>query len=65
MGANLRLIRPVAESKPSYHEIHALTGVSVTSISRVARTFVLPDHGFRMILDRLQTKRRKPNRKRN
>lgn len=47
------------EGKRSYREIHALTGVSVTTIGRVARFLQQePHHGYRLVIDRLAKSRR-------
>lgn len=46
--------RLLDEGGRSYRDIHALTGVSVTTIGRVARFLQQePHHGYRLILDRL------------
>ena len=38
----------------TYREINARTGVSVTTIGRVARCLSGPEGGYRMALERLQ-----------
>lgn len=50
--------RILDEGKHSYREIHEMTGVSVTTIGRVAR-FLQQENfqGYRLILDRLKTKK--------
>ena len=47
--------RLLDEGKHSYREIHELTGVSVTTIGRVAR-FLQQENfqGYRLVLDRLK-----------
>jgi uncharacterized protein YerC len=43
------------EGKRSYREIHALTGVSLTTIGRVARFLQQEPHqGYRLVIDRLK-----------
>jgi TrpR-related protein YerC/YecD len=43
----------------SYRDIHALTGVSVTTIGRVARFLQQEPHrGYRLVIDRLNKARR-------
>src|ERR1700744_2129948 len=47
------------EGKHSYREIHDLTGVSVTTIGRVARFLQQEDfQGYRLVLDRLKHRQR-------
>jgi len=50
--------RILDEAKHSYREIHEMTGVSVTTIGRVAR-FLQQENfqGYRLVLDRLKVKR--------
>jgi TrpR-related protein YerC/YecD len=50
--------RILDENKHSYRDIHEITGVSVTTIGRVAR-FLQQENfqGYRLILDRLKTKK--------
>lgn len=53
-----QVARILDEGKHSYREIHDLTGVSVTTIGRVAR-FLQQENfqGYRLILDRLKGKK--------
>ncbi len=45
------------EGKHSYRDIHEMTGVSVTTIGRVARFLQQENfHGYRLVLDRVKTK---------
>ena len=45
------------EGKLSYREIHAQTGVSVTTVGRVARFLQQENYqGYRLIIDRLKKK---------
>jgi len=45
------------EGKHSYRDIHELTGVSVTTIGRVARFLQQENfHGYRLVLDRMKSK---------
>jgi TrpR-related protein YerC/YecD len=49
--------RMLDEGKLSYREIHALTGVSVTTVGRVARFLQQESYkGYRTIIDRLKKK---------
>ena len=50
--------RILDEGKHSYRDIHDMTGVSVTTIGRVAR-FLQQENfqGYRLILDRLKVKK--------
>jgi TrpR-related protein YerC/YecD len=50
--------RLLDEGKHSYREIHDLTGVSVTTIGRVAR-FLQQENfqGYRLVIDRTKAKR--------
>ena len=50
--------RILDEAKHSYREIHEMTGVSVTTIGRVAR-FLQQENfqGYRLVLDRLKMKK--------
>ena len=50
--------RILDEGKHSYREIHEMTGVSVTTIGRVAR-FLQQENfqGYRLVLDRLKAKK--------
>ena len=46
--------RLLDEGKLSYREIHAQTGVSVTTVGRVARFLQQENyHGYRLVLDRM------------
>ena len=50
--------RLLDEGELSYREIHDETGVSTTTITRVARFFGQePNHGYRLVLDRLKQSR--------
>jgi uncharacterized protein YerC len=47
--------RLLSEGKKSYREISADTGVSTTTVTRVARFLSQEDHqGYRLVLDRLK-----------
>lgn len=48
-----RVVRYLDQGKP-YREIHDLTGVSVTTIGRVARYLEHGNGGYRMALERLK-----------
>ena len=50
--------RLLEEGKHSYRDIHDLTGVSVTTIGRVAR-FLQQENfqGYRLVIDRMKDKR--------
>jgi len=51
--------RLLDEGQSSYREIHEQTGVSTTTITRVARFLGHePNQGYRLILDRLKERRR-------
>ncbi|HUY68378.1 MAG TPA: YerC/YecD family TrpR-related protein [Alphaproteobacteria bacterium] len=53
------IARLLDEGKHSYREIHAMTGVSVTTIGRVARFLQQEDYqGYRLMLDRMKSARR-------
>ena len=46
------------ENRHSYREIHEMTGVSVTTIGRVARFLQQENfHGYRLVLDRIRGKK--------
>lgn len=48
----------LSEGTASYRDIHALTGVSVTTIGRVARFLAQEPHqGYALVLDRLNEKK--------
>ena len=48
--------RLLDEGKLSYREIHALTGVSITTVGRVARFLQHENfHGYRTIIDRMRS----------
>jgi TrpR-related protein YerC/YecD len=52
------IARLLDEGKHSYRDIHDLTGVSVTTIGRVARFLQQEDFkGYRLVLDRTKSKR--------
>ncbi len=47
--------RLLDEGKMSYRDIHDKTGISVTTVGRVARFLQQEDHqGYRMVIDRLK-----------
>lgn len=48
-----RVVKLLDQEKP-YREIHALTGVSVTTIGRVARFLEQGNGGYRLALERLK-----------
>jgi TrpR-related protein YerC/YecD len=49
--------RMLDEGKHSYREIHDLTGVSVTTVGRVARFLQQENyHGYRALIDRMKKK---------
>ncbi|MDD4616165.1 MAG: YerC/YecD family TrpR-related protein [Alphaproteobacteria bacterium] len=51
------IARLLDEGKLSYREIHAETGVSITTVGRVARFLQQEDyHGYRLLLDRMKKK---------
>ncbi len=53
-----RVARLLDEGEKSYREISAETGVSTTTVTRVARFLTQEDHqGYRLLLDRMETKR--------
>lgn len=49
------VVRPLDEGQ-SYRRIHELTGVSVTTIGRVARYLTRGSGGYRTVLERLSSK---------
>jgi TrpR-related protein YerC/YecD len=52
-----QIARLLDEGKLSYREIHAETGVSVTTIGRVARFLQQENYqGYRVLIDRLKKK---------
>ena len=52
--------RLLDEGKLSYRDIHDMTGVSVTTIGRVARFLQQEDfHGYRLVLDRVKSRPKK------
>ncbi|MDX2027629.1 MAG: YerC/YecD family TrpR-related protein [Alphaproteobacteria bacterium] len=52
-----RVAQLLDEGRHSYRDIHKLTGVSLTTIGRVARFLQQePHHGYRLVLDRLKKK---------
>jgi len=53
-----KVARLLSEGATSYREIHAQTGVSVTTIGRVARFLLLEPHqGYSLVLKRLASKK--------
>lgn len=48
-----RVVRHLDQGRP-YREIHALTGVSVTTVGRVARYLEHGHGGYRMALERIK-----------
>lgn len=53
-----RVARLLDEGEKSYREISAETGVSTTTVTRVARFLTQEDHqGYRLVLDRMETRR--------
>ena len=46
------VVKLLRQEKP-YREIYALTGVSVTTIGRVARSLEMGEGGYRLMADRL------------
>lgn len=53
-----RVARLLDEGQYSYRDIHAMTGVSVTTVGRVARFLQQESfQGYRVLLDRLKKKR--------
>ncbi len=54
-----RVARMLEDKKLSYQEIHAQTGVSITTIGRVARFLMQEPHqGYQLVLERLHKKAR-------
>lgn len=53
MADRWRVVGLLGEGKP-YREIHALTGVSVTTIGRVARCLEYGNGGYRRAVEQLQ-----------
>jgi len=52
------IARMLDEGELSYREIHAITGVSVTTIGRVARFLVDENYkGYRLLIDRMSKKK--------
>jgi len=52
-----RVARMLEEHDFSYHEIHEKTGVSITTIGRVARFLKQePYHGYQLVMQRLKTR---------
>ena len=52
-----RVARLLNEGKLSYRDIHQATGVSITTVGRVARFLQQePYHGYQVVLDRLKKK---------
>jgi TrpR-related protein YerC/YecD len=53
-----RVARLLNEGEKSYREISAETGVSTTTVTRVARFLTQEEHqGYRLVLDRTESKR--------
>ena len=57
MADRWRVVEPVIDGKP-YRKIYDETGVSVTTIGRVARCIMLGEGGYVLIHERLEKKRR-------
>ena len=57
MADRWRIIEPILEGIP-YRTIHEQTGVSVTTIGRVARYLVSGAGGYKLIFERLRKKQR-------
>ena len=54
------IARLLDEAKLSYREMHTLTGVSVTTVGRVARFLQHESfQGYRLVLDRIKGERKK------
>lgn len=54
------IARLLHEGKASYRDISAITGASTTTVGRVARFLEKePFHGYRLILERLQSMKKK------
>ena len=50
-----RVAKLLADEKYSYQQIHAQTGVSITTIGRVARFLTQESYqGYRLVMDRLK-----------
>lgn len=56
MSDRWRVIEPIQQGVP-YRTIAEQTGVSVTTIGRVARCLAMGTGGYRLILDRIHKKR--------
>ena len=53
-----RVARLLDEGEKSYRDISAETGVSTTTVTRVARFLTQEDHqGYRLVLDRMESER--------
>jgi len=53
-----RVARLLDAGEKSYRDISAATGVSTTTVTRVARFLSQEDHqGYRLVLDRMENKR--------
>ena len=57
-----RVVGLLREERP-YREIHDLTGVSVTTIGRVARFLEYGNGGYRRAIERVEAKRKRRTRK--
>jgi TrpR-related protein YerC/YecD len=54
-----KICQLLAEEKLSYREIHALTGASLTTISRVGRFLKMErNYGYRCVLEKLKKKKK-------
>ena len=62
MADRWRVVEPVITGKP-YRQIYDETGVSVTTIGRVARCIMLGEGGYNMIYERLEKKKRESSSK--
>ena len=57
MSDRWTIARLLDEGKMSYREIHAHTGVSITTVGRVARFLQQEDYqGYRLMIDRMRKK---------
>jgi TrpR-related protein YerC/YecD len=59
LAGRWRVARLLDEGKLSYREIHGKTGVSVTTVGRVARFLQQESfQGYRLVLDRMKKRRK-------
>lgn len=59
LGERWKIARLLDAGAPSYRDLHEQTGISVTTIGRVARFLTQEPHqGYRLVLQRLKSRKK-------